>query len=300
MLTQRRADFIMVIVVLFWGLSYVLTRYGLDDLGVFNFMAIRMGVGFLIAAVLCFKSIMKMNKETLAAGAVLGALLFLTVTATNFGLLRTSISNTVFLVSMTAVFVPLFSTIIYRKLPERKIIVGTIGAAIGILLLTLTGMAGLGFGDALCLAGAAVYAVHIITAKKFVENKKINALNLGIIQLGFTALYAGAGSFLFEAPIIPEAQNIWFVIFFLAIFSIAFGCVAQIVVQKYTSASHVGLIFALEPIFGSFFAFMVYGEILLPLQILGAAFVFLSVVWIELDVKELKNWKIKRKKRSGV
>ncbi|WNY22740.1 hypothetical protein MmiHf6_00250 [Methanimicrococcus hongohii] len=293
----------MVIAVLFWGLSYVLTRYGLDDLGVYNFMAIRMGLGFLIAAMLCYKSILKTNKKTLAAGAVLGALLFLTLSGTNFGLLRTSITNTVFLISLTAVFVPLFSTIIYKKLPDKKIIIGTIGAAAGILLLTLTGISGLGIGigDILCIAAAAVYAVHIMAAKKFVEDPKIDALNLGIIQLGFAALYAAVCTFLFETPVMPESTDIWFVIFFLAIFSIAFGCVAQIVVQKYTSASHVGLIFALEPIFGAIFAFIVYSEILLPLQILGGALVVLSVIWIELDVDDLKKkLKTKKKKESGV
>lgn len=289
MLTQKKADFVMIIAVLFWGLSYVLTRYGLFDLPVFNFIAIRMGLGFLIAALLCFKTFKKINKETLFAGAIIGVFLFLTLTGTNFGLLSTSISNTVFLVSLTALFVPLFSTVIYRKLPEKKIIIGTIGAAAGILLLMLTGISGMGIGDVLCILAAAAYAIHIILSKRFVGNEKIDALNLGIVQLGFTALYATVCSFLFETPIIPDAPDVWFAIFFLAIFSIAFGCVAQVVVQKYTSASHVGLIFALEPIFGAAFAFIVYGEILQPLQIVGAALVFLSVVWIELDLKGLKK-----------
>lgn len=289
----------MVIAVLFWALSYVLTRYGLTDLDVFNFMAIRMALGFLIAALLCYQSFLKINKETILAGSVLGALLFLTMAGTNYGLTMTSISNTVFLISMTAVFVPLFSTIIYRKLPERKIIIGTVGAAVGILLLTVTGIAGIGIGDALCIIGAAVYAVHIMAAKKFVETKKVDALNLGIVQLGFTALYAGICSFLLETPKMPESPDVWFVIFFLAIFSIAFGCVAQIVVQKYTSASHVGLIFALEPIFGAVFAYFAYGEILLPLQILGGAFVFFSVVWIEWDWNDLRIKKRKKKEKPA-
>ncbi|MDV0446050.1 hypothetical protein MmiAt1_16600 [Methanimicrococcus sp. At1] len=295
MLTQRKADFIMIVAVLFWGLSYVLTRYGLFDLPVFNFMAIRMGLGFLIAALLCIKTFSKINKETIFAGAVIGLFLFLTLTGTNYGLLRTSISNTVFLVSLTAVFVPVFSTIVYRKLPEKKILIGTAGAAVGILLLTLTGISGFGIGDILCILAAAAYAIHILLSKKFVSSKKIDALNLGIVQLGFAALYAGICTFLFEEPVIPQDQTVWFAIFFLAIFSIAFGCVAQIVVQKYTSASHIGLIFALEPIFGAIFAFIVYGEILLPLQIIGAAFVFFSVIWIELNVNDLKKIKMKKK-----
>lgn len=289
----------MIIAVLFWGLSYVLTRYGLFDLPVYNFMAIRMGVGFLIAALLCYKSFIRINKETIFAGAVIGLLLFLTMTGTNFGLLRTSITNTVFLVSLTALFVPLFSTLIYRKLPEKKIIIGIVGAAIGIALLTLSGISGfgIGLGDILCIIAAGIYAVHILATKKFVGNEKINPLNLGIVQLGFAALYAGIGTFLFEDPVIPQDQTVWFVIFFLAIFSIAFGCVAQIVVQKYTSASRIGLIFALEPIFGATFAFIAYGEVLLPLQVIGAAFVFFSVVWIEFDRNDLKR--IKMKKENG-
>lgn len=286
----------MVIAVVFWGLSYVLTRYGLFGLPVFNFMAIRMALGFFIAALLCSKSFFKINKETIYAGAVIGFFLFLTLTGTNFGLLKTSISNTVFLISLTALFVPLFSIFIYKKWPEKKIVIGTLLATAGIALLTVTGIAGFGVGDVLCILAAGAYAFHILISKRFVENQKIDALNLGIVQLGFAALYAGIGTFLFEDPIWPEAPDVWFAVFFLAIFSIAFGCVAQVVVQKYTSASHVGLIFALEPIFGAIFAYICYGEILLPLQILGAALVFVSVLWIEADPKE---WKKKRKRSTA-
>jgi drug/metabolite transporter (DMT)-like permease len=299
MLTQKKANFIIVLVVLFWGLSYVLTRIGLDDLGVFNFLAIRMSLGFLIAALFCFKIFMKMNKETLAAGSVLGALLFSAVTIMNFGLLHTPLSNAVFLVSMTAVFVPLFSTIVYRKFPEKKIIVGTVGASIGILFLTLTGVTGFGFGDVLCIIAAALYATHIMASKKFVENKKINALNLGIVQLGFTALYATIGTFFFETPIIPGGSDIWLIILILAVFAIAFGCVAQVVAQKYTSASHVGLIFALEPVFGAIFAFVIYGDFLLPLQMIGAAFLFFSVIWVQLDLDEWRGKREKSRKEKG-
>lgn len=292
--TSKKADFLMVLAVVFWGASYVFTKYGLSDLPVFTFISIRMALGFVIAALVCYKTFSKVNTKTLVGGAILGMFLFLTLTGTNYGLLYTPISNAVFLISLTALFVPLISTIIYRKLPEKKIIIGSLAATVGIILLTFTSAAGIGRGDILCITASVIYAGHILFAKKWVEKEGVNPLNLGIAQLGFTALYGTVAAFLFEEPCLPETADVWMAVLFLGLFSVAFGCVAQIVAQKHTSAAHIGLIFALEPLFGAAFAFLIYGEMLLPLQIVGGAIVFSSVVWIETNRKDFR--KIRKKK----
>jgi drug/metabolite transporter (DMT)-like permease len=53
--------------------------------------------------------------------------------------------------------------------------------------------------------------------------------------------------------------------------------------QQYTSATHVGLIFTLEPVFSAAVAFFFAGERLLPRGYLGAALMLLSLVLMELD-----------------
>lgn len=58
----------------------------------------------------------------------------------------------------------------------------------------------------------------------------------------------------------------------------------QAVQQKYTTASHVGLIFTLEPVFATLVAFVFANEVLAPRGYLGMALMLLSLLFMELDL----------------
>lgn len=295
---MKKANLLMILVVFFWGLSYLFTKQGLLTLPPLTFLALRFGLGFTAAAIIFFKHLSKTNKKTLYGGAILGFFLFLTMTGVYFGLQFTTISNAGFLGSLTVIFVPILSAIIYRKLPEKKMIIGSISATIGIALLTLESTSGIGIGDLICILAAVAYAGHILIAKRLTGLKGVDALSLGITQLGFTFVYGLVGALLFETPQLPETPGAWAAVIFLGLFCTAFGFVGQIVAQKYTTPAHVGLIFSLEPVFAAMFAYLFASEQLLPIQALGAAIVFFSVLFVETDLKELRKPKEKKKAKT--
>ncbi len=288
---MKKANLLLLLVVFFWGLSYLFTKNGLETLPPFTFLALRFGLGFAAAALIFLKHFLKINKETFLGGAILGFFLFLTLGCVYFGLQYTTISNAGFLGSLTVIFVPILSAIVYRKLPEKKILIGSVAATVGIAFLTLESKSGFGIGDFICILAAVAYASHILIAKRLMNVKETDALNLGIVQLGFAFLYATVCAFLFETPHLPATTEAWAAVIFLALFCTAFGFVGQVVAQKYTTPAHVGLIFALEPVFASAFAYLFASEQLLPIQIIGAAIVFVSVLYVETDLKELRGKK---------
>ncbi|MCL2862981.1 MAG: DMT family transporter [Methanimicrococcus sp.] len=295
---QKKANLLLLLIVFFWGLSYLFTKQGLLTLPPFTFLALRFGLGFTVAALVFYKRLTRINKQTICGGVILGFFLFLTLTGVYFGLQYTTISNAGFLGSLTVIFVPILFSVVYRKLPEKKIIIGSITATIGIILLISKSETGAGIGDILCIMAAAAYACHILIAKRFTDVKEIDALTLGIVQIGFTCLYSVICAFLFETPYLPETAEAWRAIIFVGIFCSAFGFIGQIVAQKYTSPVHVGLIFSLEPVFASAFAYMFAAEQLLPIQIIGAVIVLLSVLFVETDFKGLL--KSEKRKKTGV
>ncbi|MCL2550311.1 MAG: DMT family transporter [Methanimicrococcus sp.] len=299
LMPQKKANLLLLSVVFFWGLSYLFTKQGLMTLSPFTFLALRFGLGFSVAALLFVKRLTKINKQTIYGGVILGFFLFLTLTGVYFGLQYTTISNAGFLGSLTVIFVPILFSVIYRKLPEKKIILGSITATIGIILLISKSTAGAGIGDIMCIMAAVAYAGHILIAKRLTDIKEIDALNLGIVQIGFTCLYSVICAFLFETPYLPETAEAWRAVVFVGIFCSAFGFIGQIVAQKYTSPVHVGLIFSLEPVFASVFAYLFAAEQLLPIQVVGAVIVFLSVLFVETDLKELLKLGKKKKAEAG-
>ena len=97
-----------------------------------------------------------------------------------------------------------------------------------------------------------------------------------------------------ERPHLPQSPKIWAAAVFLGLFCSGVAFVIQAVAQQYTTASHVGVIFTLEPVFSGIVAFVFAGEKLLPRGYAGAALMLLSLLVIEVDWRPLLG------KRNGM
>ncbi|WP_432360428.1 DMT family transporter [Sporosarcina sp. UB5] len=282
---QIKADLMMVMVTLFWGASYLFMKMGLHSIQEFNLIALRFGIAFLVAVVVFYRRIIKVDRKTLMIGFLLGALLFFTMSSVVVGLKTTSISNAGFLFSLAVIFVPLLLALLFRKKPEKKVIIGVCMSLTGIALLTLNGALHITIGDLLCILGALLYAIHIIVTGKVTKN--VDAISIGVLQLGFAGAWGLLFSFMFESPQLPGTTESWIAILALGIFCSAIGFIGQTVAQKYTTPTRTGLIFSLEPVFAAIFAFIFVGELLTIKQYVGAILVLLGVLAAEMNMKKL-------------
>ncbi|WP_253724424.1 DMT family transporter [Sporosarcina sp. HYO08] len=296
---QLKADLMMVMVTMFWGASYLFMKMGLHSIQEFNLIALRFGLAFLVAFLVFYRRMIKIDRKTLMVGFLLGAILFFTMSSVVIGLKTTSISNAGFLFSLAVIFVPLLLAVLFRKVPEKRVMIGVCISITGIALLTLNGALHITTGDFLCILGALLYALHIIITGKV--TKSVDAISIGVLQLGFAGAWGLLFSFSFESPQLPSTTESWIAILALSIFCSAIGFIGQTVAQKYTTPTRTGLIFSLEPVFAAIFAFIFVGEILTMKGYIGAALVLLGVLAAEINVKKLLAGKIfvKTMGRSG-
>ncbi|MFC3767516.1 DMT family transporter [Paenibacillus sp. GCM10012303] len=271
-----KAELLIVFVTVCWGASYLFMKMGLDSLGEFNLIALRFGIAFLLAAAIFGRRLLTVNMQTVRYAMLLGFLLFLVFTPIMFGLHTTTTSNAGFLVSLTVVFVPLISTVVFRKKIELSLILSVVVAITGIALLTVQPPFAMTSGDLLCMAAAFMYAIHIMVVS--IAAQKVDTLNLGILQLGFAGLYGLVFSLLFETPSLPGSPGGWAAILMLSVVCSALGYILQTVAQKYISPTRTGLLFALEPVFAAVIGYWFAGEQLSPKGYIGAALVLLSIV----------------------
>lgn len=277
-MSQLRADVLLLLATVGWGASYLLMKMGLDSVGEFTLIALRFGIAFLLAAAFFSKRLRQTNFQTIKYALLLGLLLFLVFVTVTFGLNTTTTTNAGFIVSLTVIFVPLFSIFIFKKKIELKLILSILIALTGIALLTIHPPFKMMAGDLLCIGTALSYALHITVAGIAAKAKEVDPLNVGILQLGFACLYGLVFSFIFETPILPTTPKGWFAILMLAIVCSGFGFIIQIVAQKYTSPTRTGLIFSLEPVFAAIFGYVFAHEIMSVNGYIGALLVFLSVI----------------------
>jgi len=272
---QRKADLLIATISMAWGTSYLLMKLGLNGIGPFNLIALRFGIAFVITFIIFFKRVKKVDSKIIAYNAVLGLILFSVFTALMYGLKTTTVSSAGFLTSTTVIFVPILQSLITRKIPTISIIVGVLVIITGIGFLTIKDSVMIESGSILCLLGAFLYAAHIIITNYFVH--KTDALQLGIFQLGFAAVYGLIFSLIFETPTLPSTTAEWVAVLGLALVCSAFGFVMQPIAQKFTTPERTGLLFALEPVSSTLFGFVFLQEVLQLQGYIGAMLVLSGI-----------------------
>ncbi|OIK11027.1 multidrug transporter [Bacillus sp. MUM 116] len=292
MKTQLRADLMLLLITFFWGSSILLTKIGLQYMQEYNLIALRFIIAFLISGIVFFKHLLKMNVRTLKYAFILACILFFVYVFATFGTKYTSISNAGFLMSLAVIFIPIISIIFLKQRPEKKVISSIALALVGIGLLTLNNQFKIGYGDVLCILCALFYAVHIIVTGTIARN--VDSISLGVLQLGFVGLFSTIFSFFMETPKLPDNAESWFTTLVLSIFCTGIAFIVQIIAQQYTTPTHTGLIFTLEPVFSAGFAFIFVGETLTNKGYLGATLLLLSVLIAELDFKSLLKLNYKK------
>ncbi len=271
-----KADLLLLFVTVCWGSSYLFMKVGLDSVSEFNLIALRFGLAFLFASAIFYRRFMKIDRATVKFAALLGFILFIIFTLVTFGLKTTTTSNAGFLISLTVIFVPLISTVVYRNKPETKLIISILLAIIGIALLTIQLPFRIQFGDLLCIAAAFCYAIHILVAGSAAH--KVDTLNLGILQLGFAGFFGFVFSLLLETPTFPDSTISWIAILALSILCSGVGFILQIVAQQYTTPVRTGLIFSLEPVFAAIVGVVFAHEVITGAGYIGAALMLFGVI----------------------
>ncbi|MCO7126791.1 DMT family transporter [Sporolactobacillus shoreicorticis] len=291
-MNQKKADWVLVMVTVLWGTSYLFMKTGLDDLGIFTFIALRFLIAFIIMALFFHRALLHTDFRTLVYSLLQSLMLLGVFAFLMFGMLTTSASKVGFLNSLTVIFVPLLHLLITRRLPSRRMMTGAGVSLIGIFLLTGTSSLMLSSGDLFCIIGALFNAGYIIFAGHV--SKQVPALAFSIWQMGFTGALSLLLALILEPFQLPVTLMAWTSVLGLAILCSAVGYLLQNIAQKYTSDLHAGLIFSLEPVFAALFAYLFVGERLSAQASIGAVLVLFSIVIMEIRLgderKMLRTW----------
>lgn len=288
----------LVLVTLCWGISYYLMDLALTDMDPFTLNAHRFLGAFAVAGLLSYKKVRNVNRTTLKYSLLVGAALVFVYIGATFGVKYTTLSNSGFLCALTVVFTPLIAWVFLRQKLDRKMTLSVVICFIGIALLTLKDDFSINLGnlkgDLLCILCAVAYAIDLLLTEKAVSHKDVDAYQLGVFQLGVTGLCNLILAIIVETPHFPTTGNVWGAVIFLSIFCTGVAFVVQPVAQQYTSASHVGVIFALEPVFAGIVAFALAGEVLSPKSYFGAVLMIASLFIMEIDFSRIFSQKKKQ------
>ena len=287
--TQFEADMLLAIVTLGWGVSYFMMDLCLEEMDPLTLNAYRFLGAFFIAAILAFNKIKSVNKRTLIYAFFVSIALVFTYIGATYGVKYTSQSNAGFFCGTAVIFTPILTFFFKKIVPDKKLFLVLVMCTVGMALMAFDEQLHVAKGDWLCLMCGFSYTFAILITEAGVSHDDVDAFQLGVFQLGFTGGWMLILALLLEDIVLPQSTGCWISVAFLSIFCTGIAYIAQAVAQQYTTATHVGVIFTLEPVFAAIVAFFFAGERLLPRAYVGAVLMLLSLLIMEVDIKSLRK-----------
>ena len=287
-LSRSRAELLLAGVITARATSYLFSKLIMQSMSMFNMLGIRFLLAFTLLLILFFKRIRKINRKTFAAGAVMGCLYFLVMTAELNGLKRTSSGNVSFLENTAIVIVPLLQAVLLRRFPRWKAVICALLCLIGVGFLTIGSGMAFGAGEMFCMLAAFLYACAILTTDRLTHGH-IDALAAGIVQVGMIGALSLTASLLFEAPRLPSGMLEWTGIVMLAVVCSGFGFTLQPVAQSGTTAERAGMFCALNPMVATILGIVFLHEAFTIQSAVGGGLILAGILISELPEPKPKE-----------
>lgn len=269
----------MFIVTIFWGMTYVLTKICLIYSTELHIISLRFLLSFIISLLFLWKKIFPIKIKELFYSLILGMILFLVFITMTIGLKYTTATNASFLVSLSVIFIPFFSSLINKEKLKKNIFIILIFVFVGIMLLTLDKNLQFHIGDILCFICSILFAFHVVFVGKFVKNS--NPITLGVFQFAYISLFSFLIHYHIEEKLsMPTNKIFWYAIFLLAVFCTSFGYIVQNIVQQKISPTVTGFILSLEPVFSGIFGYIILKEQLTIQQYIGGVLLLFCVIYV--------------------
>ncbi len=273
---------LLLLVTVVWGYTFSVVQTAAKEYGVASFLTVRFSLGLLCLAVIGWN---RLSKRALLVGAGIGIPLAVGYFCQTLGLRFTSSTSSGLITSLLVVAAPLFNRFLFgvRTRPLLWIAVGM--TMLGMVLLTgigqadRTGEIDSTIGDLLTLVAAISFGLYIVFLDRYSKHYDTLALTIGQTAISvaiFAAVWPMTDSFAWPS------HNVWMAILLTGIVATALGFYVQTLAQRELPAARVVVIVSLEAVFAMFFGYLLVGDRLTGIQLLGALLMLAAVALAEI------------------
>ncbi len=285
-LTRIQADLLLLLTSFVWGSGFIAQRVAAPHLSIYFYNGGRFLLGALLILPL-IKFRLTIHKKDALGVLAAGLLLFSAGALQQAGMRTTTAANAGFITGLYVIFVPFFLLLFWKQRQTWNVWLAAVVAVIGMLLLSNGGELKMAIGDLLELAGAVLWALHVIVVGRAVQHTP--ALHFAVGQFLVCAFFSLLTGFLLEPAAIQQVPQLWWTIVYNGIASVAIGFTLQAVGQKYAPPTDAALILSMESVFAAVLGYLFLREILTPLQLLGSFLVMAAIILAQLRVKRVKS-----------
>lgn len=261
-----------------WGSTFFMTKDLLDRMPLLDFLAIRFTAASIFMVLLAPRAVPRLARASARHAVVLGAMYGVAQIVQTAGIARTPASVSGFITGMYVVLTPVLGALVLRSRVTAMTWVAVAVAMTGLGVLTLDGFS-VGYGEALVLVSAFLYAGHILGLGAW--SRPDQALGMSIVQVMVIAAIAWVAT-LPDGISLPGSAADWARVLYMAVFAGALAMLGQTWAQAHLAPTRTAIIMAMEPVFAAFFAVLLGGEHATLRMLVGGLLVLAAMLLIEM------------------
>ncbi len=269
------ATFALLFVTAIWGSTFFIIKDAVGRIDPVDFLAVRFAIGAAIPAVVFWRGLRNLDARQWRIGLALGLVYGLAQVVQTIGLRTTPASASGFITGTYVVITPLIMWLAFRARLNIRSWLAVGLALVGLAALSLDGLNGIGTGEALTLAGAALYAVHIVLLDRW--SRVADAMSLTVAQLIGIALTTAVLS-IPGGLHVPTDPVVWGAIGYTAIAAGIVTMLLQTWAQRHITPTRVVLLMTFEPVFAALFAVLFGGEDVTARLLGGGSLILLATL----------------------
>jgi drug/metabolite transporter (DMT)-like permease len=267
---------LLLAIVIAWGWTFTVVKDAVAICGVVPFLAVRFAIGSACVGVFAARGA---ELRSLRTGAWIGLALAAAYLLQTFGLRYSTATNTGLITGLFIVFTPLANRVLFGVRTRRVLWAAIAVSLCGLALLTGAGPQGLRAGDGLTLGCAACFGLHVALLDRYSKGHRAVTLALGQLTSATVLL---ASVWAVQGPIRWPPAEVWPALLLTGGICTAAAFFVQTFAQQRLSAVETGMIILTEPIFAAVFGWLLAGDRLTGLQILGAGLMVAAVFAAEI------------------
>ncbi len=272
------ATALLVLLTAVWGSTFFLIRDLVATVPPVDFLAIRFTIAAVLMVVIFRRPLRALDRRQWTAGLGLGAVYGLAQILQTIGLAHTDASVSGFITGSYVVLTPLLAAALLRERIPRSTWYAVLLAAAGLAVLSLRGVS-VGFGEALTLACAVFYALHIIGLGRL--STASNATGMAAVQVIVIAVVCSVAA-VPDGITWPSGTGQWVSVLYMATAAGVLALWAQTWAQAHMSATRAAIVMTLEPVFAALFAVLFGSESLTARMVIGGLLVLSAMYLVEL------------------
>lgn len=271
---QLRGTLMLLAASFFWGTTFVAQILGMDGLGPYTYAAARFALGTLFMGALWYAYRRKRAADRRAgtfrsgfrAGLPVGLAMFVGVTLQQVALLYTTAGKTAFITTLYIVLVPLAAVLLGHRVRAVQW-GGAVLAFAGVYFLSAHGETTINTGDLLVLICSFFWMAQILLIDRFART--VDAIELCWMQMIVCTVGSAALAAVYETFVWMDLWNAVVPIVYAGVLSCGVAYTCQILGQAYVEPTQAAILMSTEAIFAAVAGWIVLGETMNAVQILG-------------------------------